>query len=1020
VGPFTYTWSPTGQVSPVASGLSPGTYTITVYDAGINSTYSATTVFTSLIPLTGSVSTSPSLACNGVNNGTAAVTNLAGGSGNQTYLWSNGVSAYTTSSVNSLSSGVWSLTVTDQLSSCQISNVFLITQPPAMTLNLSAGSPSACAGGTLLLTGLNSGGTPGAGAGYGYTWTAGPATDTYVVSSPTGGNPVYTLGSTDASNCLITGTIAASFVNNPVVAVSDVSICPLAAGTLTATGATSYTWGNASTGNLFTASPSANTQYSVTGSALGCTSAATASMILKPVPVPTLTSNSPVCNGQTLQFHAIGGVGYTWNGPQAFISGVQYPVVNAASPANSGVYNLTVTAANSCTTATSISQTVNPTPTLSASGSTVCENQAMNLSAASLPGASFSWTGPNAFSAQSQNISINNPAVSLSGQYSVTATSAAGCTNTAVANVTVTAMPVASFTTNTPQCAGSNLVLNGSPTTGASNYAWYGPSGFSSASQNTLISNVPVSAAGDYTLVASRGPCAHTVIHNVVIYPLPAPTATSTAPVCEKKSFTLDVTAQGIISYSWTGPVSFTSTVQKPVIATAGFSNSGTYSVAVIDNNGCKAGTAVTVNIFANPIVVVSSPTVCIQQPATLTAEGAASYNWTGPMLVVSDQANAVVGAANSTAVTLYQVVGTSTNGCMASATASLSTRSLPVPSLSVSKARVCLNSTVSLEGYGGANNESYSWYGPGNTFYTGKTITLTLSSMYLAGTYTLAVSDLAGCRGSTATAISIDDLPSGSLLGEMQACVPFCSNYSFYSPQANEPHIAVSWQLKNKSIEGKTFNACFATAGSHTITGTFRDTVLGCTAQQFFIVTAWPQPTADFSYLPELPTEGLDELLFTSTSQGEHLANWTWYIPAQNGQPAYTRASESIAYTFKEAGVYPVAMTVKSEQGCIDTIVKAITVAPDFHVYVPNAFTPNNDNSNDVFMPVGRGVKTYHLVIFNRWGLRVFESTELEVGWNGMVNGEACENGAYSWKITASSNQGVMREMTGHVMLYR
>jgi gliding motility-associated-like protein len=70
--------------------------------------------------------------------------------------------------------------------------------------------------------------------------------------------------------------------------------------------------------------------------------------------------------------------------------------------------------------------------------------------------------------------------------------------------------------------------------------------------------------------------------------------------------------------------------------------------------------------------------------------------------------------------------------------------------------------------------------------------------------------------------------------------------------------------------------------------------------------------------------------------------------------------------------------------------------------------------------MPVGRGVKTYHLVIFNRWGLRVFESTELEVGWNGMVNGETCENGAYSWKITASSNQGVMREMTGHVMLYR
>jgi gliding motility-associated-like protein len=70
--------------------------------------------------------------------------------------------------------------------------------------------------------------------------------------------------------------------------------------------------------------------------------------------------------------------------------------------------------------------------------------------------------------------------------------------------------------------------------------------------------------------------------------------------------------------------------------------------------------------------------------------------------------------------------------------------------------------------------------------------------------------------------------------------------------------------------------------------------------------------------------------------------------------------------------------------------------------------------------MPVGRGVKTYHLVIFNRWGLRVFESTELEVGWTGMVNGGPAANDVYSWKITATSAQGESRELTGHLTLYR
>ncbi|MBL7932876.1 MAG: PKD domain-containing protein, partial [Bacteroidia bacterium] len=158
IGPFSYTWMPTGQTNSVATGLSPGSYTLTVYDFGNNFTYTAQTVFTSLIPLTGNINMTSSVSCNGAATGTGNITNIAGGSGNQTYLWTNGSVTYTTNNVNSLSAGIWTTQAKDVLTGCQFSLVSLVTQPPAMNLVLSSNTPTACAGRSITLSGLNSGG----------------------------------------------------------------------------------------------------------------------------------------------------------------------------------------------------------------------------------------------------------------------------------------------------------------------------------------------------------------------------------------------------------------------------------------------------------------------------------------------------------------------------------------------------------------------------------------------------------------------------------------------------------------------------------------------------------------------------------------------------------------------------------------------------------------------------------------------------------------------------------------------
>jgi gliding motility-associated-like protein len=1020
IGPFSYTWMPSGQTNSVATGLSPGTYTLTVFDFGNNFTYTATTVFTSLIPLTGNMSNSSSLTCNGVNNGTATINNLSGGSGNEVFSWSNGAVTYTTQYVSTLSAGLWSVNVTDALTGCAINDIFLVTQPPASTLNLSASTPSSCVGTGVVVTGTNSGGTPG----YTYTWTAGPSTDSMTATGLTAGNHIYTLNSTDALNCLTTNTIAVTFVSNPVLTVSDVSICPLQTGTLSISGASTYTWNNNNslTGGTFTDNPVTSTLYSVVGSAFSCTSSATASIILKSLPAPISGANSPICNSQNLQLYANGGASYTWSGPLNYSSNQQNPVISSAAPNRSGVYTTTVTALNSCTATASVTVVVNPTPTLSVTGSTVCTTQPISLTATSLPGATYLWSGPGSFSDLQQNPVINNPAVANSGQYSVVVTSAVGCSNTAVANVTVTQVPTVSFTTNSPRCYGTTLTLNGTSNSAGNNFTWTGPNGFSSASQNTVIAGVPLAAAGDYTLTAVLGPCTAVAVQNVVINPLPVPSASINGmvqgQVCEGKTILFTVNNNNY-GFQWQGPAGFTRVIQNPQISNAKLKESGIYTVTVTDLNQCKASSEVTVSVMPNPTVTATGTTVCRNQPATITASGAGTYFWIGPLLSVNDQSAAVVSIAPNVAPTAYTVIGAALNTCTGTAVALVNTRDLPTPSLTISKPRICLNGSVTLQGFGGS---TYEWHGPGGINLTGSPVTFTAGSLSYSGEYTLTAADELGCHASTTTSLTIDDLPSGSLTGDkMEGCVPFCADFKFASGTTASSLIAASWEVLNKTFNSKNFTYCFTRAVQYTVKGNFKDTARQCVNTMTFAVYGHAQPAADFSYWPDAPVENTENVVFTNTSQGEEIEKWNWYFPSTSDNvPPYSTANESALYLFKEPGSFPVVLVVKNKWDCADTIIKTVQVLPDFHVYVPNAFTPNGDGRNDQFIPVSRGVTKYKIQVFNRYGELVFSSEEPESGWDGTYQGVECKQDVYNWRLIVQSVQGESREMTGSILLMK
>ncbi|MDI1355931.1 MAG: gliding motility-associated C-terminal domain-containing protein [bacterium] len=1021
-GPFTYTWLPGSQNGTVATGLNPGTYTLLAYDPNINFTHTLTTVFTSLIPLTGNVSNSNSITCNGANTGTGSVTGLAGGSGTQSYLWTNGTSTSSVPNPTNLSAGIWSVNVTDALTGCQINQSFFISQPPPLNLVLSANTPTACAGTNIALTGTNSGGT----AGYTYTWTNNAPGNTASISQAAGGTYVYTLNSTDANNCLSSKTIALNFVNNPVLSVSNVSVCPLTVGTLTVSGASTYTWNASSSlsvqGISFTDSPAISQQYTVAGTALGCTAAVTASIVLHPLPVPVLTSNSPRCNGDLLSLNASGGISYYWTGPLGFGSTNVISFVSPCAPANSGVYNLTVTSVNGCTASANTNVIVNSTPTLSALGSTVCTSQTLTLSGFANVGSSFLWSGPIGFASNQQNPVLVNPSLARTGVYLLKVSSAVGCTNLATATVSVVVPPSLTVALSSPSLC--YQAFNGSPnsitltSSGANTYTLFTPNLIGSSQMGggtaSLVSVPPPGTSitiGTATLMGSNGVCASSATSTFAVIPNPTVGINSYTPViCAGQSFTY--TSFGAQSYTWSqttpGLTTYTTymTVANPSVTSI-------YSVFG-GSIGCNSPTqTTTITVYPLPTVTLSpvNPMICLNDKITLSANGTgSSYSWI-PVIAISNSVGTSVNA-NPLSTMNYSVIA-SANNCTTMANITVSVLPLPIPTITALSQSICLNEMINLEGFGGLN---YYWKGPGEISFEGKTVNLLASNLIYGGIYTLTVQDISFCRNSTSIPITINNLPNGALLGlKENGCVPLCSDYIFSS--SGSSGVSSTWEINNQIIAGDKFSYCFNQAGSFTITGRLYDPQSTCKSSIDFYVTVKPKPEADFQYTPLKPIENLDEVIFTNTSKGEKQIQWNWYF---NDNRGYKSKTENTSYLYANAGEYPVAFIVRNTWGCMDTVMKTIIVEPDFAIYVPNAFTPNEDDRNEVFMPVIRSAKNYNMKIYDRWGEKIFESSDTQKGWDGSFKGASCKQDVYTWKIVVSATNGGQRVMTGSVMLMR
>jgi gliding motility-associated-like protein len=945
----------------------------------------------------------------------------ASGTSVSAYLWSTGSGS---STITILPGTTTNYTVTATgTNSCTSSQVTTVTVNPLPVVAVNSGT--ICSGQNITLT---------ASGANNYSWNTGAGGPSISVS-PTG-TTSYTVTGVDGNSCSNTAVAAVTVNNIPLLTASPASTpsnCAVATGALTGaaasgSGSLNYSWTNASntvvgTSADLTSQPAGVYNLTVTDGN-GCSALFGPFNITNPgaPSAPSITAaDAIVCTGEQIVLNATTSASsptFSWTGPGASSSSSNLTIASAVA-ADGGTYAVTVTS-NGCTSApASVTITVNALPLASASnasGAVYCSGQTISLVSAG--GSGYSWTGPSGFTSIQQNPAITSSVVGMSGTYTVTVTDNNGCTATASTLVTVdqtSPAPTASALSNSI-CEGEDLIFSAS-SQGATTYAWTGPNGFSSALQNPAILNSSTVQSGTYIVTAAIGNCTSTGTSvNVTVNPNPAAAAgISSAVICSGTSVSL--TSSGGTSYNWTGPASYTSAAQNPVIANTIVSNSGIYTVTVSNAAGCTDSASVSLTVDQTPPAPTTSAaatTICEGQDIVLSASsaGASSYSWNGPDGFISGLQNPSINAAGPLASGNYTVIASAGNCFSTAATVTVTVYALPVASALVSSNTFCSGTSVTLNSTGGGN---YSWTGPSGFTSSLQAPVISSSVTNNTGTYTVTVTNSAGCSDSATVSVTVNQSPGAPLTTGDTTCTGMPLILT-----ANGSGV-INW-YSNASLttlvmaNSNTYSPVLSSNSSATyyVTSTSAD---GCTGS---ISTAAASNYNIVAGASASPVSGFIPLSvsFTNTSSGvDANDSYTWNM---NGNLFSTGFEPD--HVFTTEGTYVISMIVTDiESGCTDTATLDIFADGEVTYTIPNIFTPNDDNVNDGFEIISHGIVQLHVVIYDRWGLKMYEFNGVHSAWDGRTtSGVEVTDGTYFYLFNAKGANGKEYKENGHVIIMR
>lgn len=1019
--PYSYNWqpSPGTTTTNTVNSLNAGNYTVSVTDA--NSCPSATAAFNINQPPDITITITPTdVACYQGSDG-AAMGNAQGGAGFFNFAWTDGTNTISINPyVGNLTAGDYTLIVTDIQGCVKTASIDIGEPPPLNILILSTQSVSCYNGNDGAANVLGVGGV----GGFTYSWTPGGFTGPSISNVQAG---TYTVFVTDTNNCVKDTAIT-------IIQPSDLTITAVqqqsvlcyngftGIASATVTGGIpnyNYTWYDVQ-GNIisitYTASNLSAGNYTVVGTDNNGCSTQTVVTIIQPLPISFTVSqivDSVGCTGipsNTVYINASGGVGnYTYASvPTAITSSANVNVPQ-------GTYTIAVGDGNGCTTYTLFNVVLPPPFQVTAfqTQSITCNGLSNGSASVAVQGGggsyTFTWQPINQYGQTTWSLSA--------GVYTVTVKSKNGCILSDTVQIFEPPPVVISNISASPALCGN---ANGSATVtagggvGTLTYSWS-----TIPVQTTSVSTGLTGGLTYSVYVSDANNC--TVFDTITIPNPPVPIIVSTSytmPLCYGGS---DGSAS-VTFVSGVPPVSVNwQPGSHPPLTTIGNLNAGTYTVTITDNNGCSTYT--TINVIQPPALslqVTPSHTICYGRTGTVQAfpsGGTPPYTYNWNPAVYTD------GGPNYPALTIssnYIVNVTDANGCSIGPD-TVKITVLPPLLATGMFTTVCeqqqpatIWANITSPGNGGPY--TYTW----STGATTPSITVTGIYPTQPNTYTVIISD--GCsipNGTAVSTVSVYPLPKGYFTSDfIEGCPPL---NVFFSAVSNGQSDSYQWDFGNGNTGfGSPVASEYTAVGTYSVKLTIT-TQYGCHIDTIAnpYITVHPKPVADFE--PDRYETSIFDPVFTFTNLSVGATNYLWDFGAPNQPNNQTTIMNPVHY-YSQPGEYDVTLLSINEYGCEDRTTKRLIVTPDFVLYIPDAFTPDGNMTNDIFQPKGVGLleTPYKMYIYDRWGEVIFTSENFFVGWDGRVKntGKMAEQGVYTYKIIVSDLLHREHQFVGHVTL--
>ena len=850
----------------------------------------------------------------------------------------------------------------------------------------------------------------------------------------------YSFTITDGNGCpyQVTG---GPFLLDPVInAGPDQTICLGANVTLTGSGAGvggTYTWDNGVTNNV-AFSPAATTTYTVTGTnSQGCSNTDQVTVTVNPLPAVNAGPDQTICAGSPVVLSGSGANTYSWN------NGVTNNV--AFNPAATLTYTVTGTDANLCTNTDQVLVTVNPLPIINAGpDQTICIG-----ASATLTGTGAGVGGVYAWNNGVTNGVAFNPAVTTT--YTVTGTDANLCANTdqVIVNVNPLDDPSFNYPLGLTYCeTAANPTPNVTGVTGGT-FSYSVTSGGPTLDLNTSTGtiNLANSDVGTYSITyntagAPGSLCPQSTSLNLSI---------TSAPIAD---FTFGVYCANAIDPSPTfinggsggvfsaAPAGLTINSATGVVDVSA-STAGTYTVTnTINISGCALVSA-TDDITVNELPtanITGTTTICPEAPLpdvtiNITA-GAPSwdltytYNGAPTTVNVATSPYIITGAAVGT-YTLSSI--TDANGCSNTLSGSAIISNFPTPVMDAFNDQdVCEGSNLAMNAFGSnITGSTFSWtnttgvnvgFGLSGNGFIPTFLATNGTGTDIAVTVSVIPTSPNGCVGLAENFIvNVHPLPTVSFTGgPLNGCAPLTVTFTNTSMPVGSNCL---WTFGN----GNSGYSCDSItniyeAGLYSVSLAVT-TSFGCYATTTYTdyVNVSPLPIASFSFAPQIIDIDDTEVEFTNHSDYADSYEWDF------GDNSTVSNLIHPTHIFPQVPDDFLVTLIATNNGglCADTAQQVITIQDVLIFYVPNVFTPDHDDFNEVFQPVftsGFDPFDFHLMIFNRWGEVIFESYDATKGWDGTYSDQGLvQDDVYIWQIEFKETMSDKRHThRGHVTVLK